>query len=164
MVDSGVLGPFQDIQLYGPSILAEHCVFENSSGMVRLLPFSDEATCYVNGRLIKEPTELHSGSRVILAKSHVFRFNNPSQPQRKVQEGEGAAVVNSDWNFAQIELLEKQGVDLKQEMEKRLVMLEEQYKREKVEADILFEQQRKVRPSAFISESMSMIMSIISYF
>ena len=134
--------PLQDIQLYGPSILTEHCVFENIDGVVRLIPFSEEATCYVNGRLIKEPTELHSGSRVILAKSHVFRFNNPSQPQRKIQEDDGA--VNSDWNFAQIELLEKQGVDLKQEMEKRLVMLEEQYKKEKLEADVLFEQQRKV--------------------
>lgn len=37
------------------------------------------------------------------------------------------------------------GVDLKQEMEKRLILLEEQYKKEKQEADVLFEQQRKVR-------------------
>lgn len=110
------------------------------NGVVRLLPFSEEAVVYVNGRLVKEPIELQSGSRVILAKSHVFRFNNPSQPQRKLPEGE---VVNTDWNFAQIELLENQGVDLKQEMEKRLVQLEEQYKKEKLEADVLFEQQRK---------------------
>jgi len=102
---------------------------------------------YVNGRLVREPTELQTGSRVILAKSHVFRFTNPSQPTRKLGPGEESAVVNSDWNFAQIELLEKQGVDLKQEMEKRLVILEEQYKKEKMEADVLFEQQRQVQES-----------------
>lgn len=49
-----------------------------------------------------------------------------------------------DWNFAQIELLEKQGIDLKAEMEKRLLVLEEQFRKEKEEADQLFEEQRKV--------------------
>lgn len=52
--------------------------------------------------------------------------------------------VDVDWNFAQIELLEKQGIDLKVEMEKRLLNLEEQYRKEKEEADQLFEEQRKV--------------------
>lgn len=49
-----------------------------------------------------------------------------------------------DWNFAQIELLEKQGIDLKAEMGKRLQVLEEQFRKEKEEADIQFEEQRKV--------------------
>lgn len=51
----------------------------------------------------------------------------------------------ADWNFAQVELLEKQGIDLKVEMEKRLLVLEEQFRKEKEEADQLFEEQRKVR-------------------
>lgn len=55
--------------------------------------------------------------------------------------GNGETV---DWNFAQIELLEKQGIDLKAEMEKRLLALEEQFRKEKEEADQLFEEQRKV--------------------
>lgn len=55
--------------------------------------------------------------------------------------GNGETV---DWNFAQIELLEKQGIDLKVEMEKRLLVLEEQFRKEKEEADQLFEEQRKV--------------------
>ena len=50
-----------------------------------------------------------------------------------------------DWAFAQVELLEKQGIDLRKEMESRLVNLEEQYRKEKEEADVLFEQQRQVR-------------------
>lgn len=50
-----------------------------------------------------------------------------------------------DWNFAQIELLEKQGIDLKAEMQKKLVNLEEQYRKEKEAADQAFDEQRKVR-------------------
>lgn len=50
----------------------------------------------------------------------------------------------ADWNFAQVELLEKQGIDLKAEMDKRLLVLEEQFRKEKEEADQLFEEQRKV--------------------
>lgn len=49
-----------------------------------------------------------------------------------------------DWQFAQGELLEKQGVDLHKEMEQKLVSLEEQYRREKEEADMVFERQRQV--------------------
>lgn len=49
-----------------------------------------------------------------------------------------------DWSFAQGELLEKQGVDLHKDMEHKLLVLEEQYKREKVKADLVFEKQRQV--------------------
>lgn len=50
-----------------------------------------------------------------------------------------------DWDFAQIELLEKQGIDLKKEMEQRLIAMEEQYRKEKASADQQFEEERKVR-------------------
>lgn len=49
-----------------------------------------------------------------------------------------------DWSFAQGELLEKQGVDLHKDMEQKLHSLEEQYKKEKEEADLIFEKQRQV--------------------
>lgn len=65
--------------------------------------------------------------------------------------GNGETV---DWNFAQIELLEKQGIDLKAEMAKRLLVLEEQFRKEKEEADQLFEEQRKVRPLALPLKSL----------
>ena len=51
-----------------------------------------------------------------------------------------------DWSFAQGELLEKQGVDLHKDMEQKLLSLEEQYKREKEEADLVFQKQRQVGP------------------
>lgn len=53
------------------------------------------------------------------------------------------SIENVDWNFAQIELLEKQGIDLKVEMSKRLLALEELHRKEKEEADQLFAEQRK---------------------
>lgn len=56
---------------------------------------------------------------------------------------------NVDWDFAQIELLEKQGIDLKQEMKTRLLALEEQYRKEKQTADEAFEEQRKVRANLY---------------
>lgn len=135
----------QDIQLSGSYIKKEHCVFENRSGIITLVPHKD-ALVYLNGRKLVEPEVLNTGSRVILGKNHVFRFTHPEQA-REIREkvvsetsGDGEAV---DWNFAQIELLEKQGIDLKAEMEKRLFALEEQFRREKQQADQEFEEQRK---------------------
>ncbi|XP_018567497.1 kinesin-like protein unc-104 [Anoplophora glabripennis] len=131
----------QDIQLCGSHIKSEHCVFENKDNRVTLVPLNG-ALIYVNGREVTEPVPLKTGSRVILGKNHVFRFNHPDEA-REMREKNMATSETVDWNFAQIELLEKQGVDLKVEMEKKLVTLEEQYRKEKETADQLFEEQRK---------------------
>ncbi|XP_015110985.1 kinesin-like protein unc-104 isoform X4 [Diachasma alloeum] len=147
----------QDIQLCGPYILSEHCVFENHEGVITLMPKAG-ALIYVNGREISEPIVLKTGSRVILGKNHVFRFNHPDQVRERREKNSPAETPGNgeaqngetpgngetvDWNFAQIELLEKQGIDLKAEMEKRLLTLEEQYRKEKETADQRFEEQRK---------------------
>ena len=63
----------------------------------------------------------------------------PKSPADTPGSGEPA-----DWQFAQIELLEKQGIDLKEEMQKRLVTLEEQYIKEKEEIAKQFDKERKV--------------------
>lgn len=137
----------QDIQLSGSHILKEHCVFENRNGVVTLIPAKD-ALVYCNGRKITDPELLTTGSRVILGKNHVFRFTHPEQAREKREKAQDITPeVKSevvDWNFAQCELLEKQGIDLKKEMEKRLIILEEQFRREKLQADQEFEEQRKV--------------------
>lgn len=131
----------QDIVLSGSHIQPEHCIFENKDGQITLIPMNG-ALIYVNGREITDPIVLKTGSRVILGKNHVFRFTHPDAVRERREKGSPAETV--DWNFAQIELLEKQGVDLKAEMEKRLLTLEEQYRKEKETADQLFEEQRKV--------------------
>ncbi|XP_063625923.1 kinesin-like protein unc-104 [Cydia splendana] len=142
----------QDIQLCGSHILSEHCIFENTDGVICLIPHR-EALIYINGREVTEPIILKTGSRVILGKNHVFRFTHPGQPledkeavinkEMTTADPAGNDAENVDWDFAQCELLEKQGIDLKAEMQKRLVALEEQFRREKEHADQQFEEQRK---------------------
>lgn len=58
-----------------------------------------------------------------MGKSHVFRFNDPEQARLERERTPCAEtpVEPVDWAFAQRELLEKQGIDMKQEMEQRLV-------------------------------------------
>lgn len=61
------------------------------------------------------------GNRIIMGKSHVFRFNDPEQARQERERTPCAdtPVEPVDWAFAQRELLEKQGIDMKQEMEQR---------------------------------------------
>ncbi|XP_050098293.1 kinesin-like protein unc-104 isoform X3 [Anopheles aquasalis] len=165
----------QDIQLSGSHILKEHCVFENKDGVVTLVPHKD-ALVYVNGRKVVDPEVLQTGSRVILGRNHVFRFTHPEQAREKREKNKEVDVCETpggnsgeiaDWNFAQCELLEKQGIDLKAEMEKRLLALEEQYKREKRAADQEFEEQRKTYEARIDAlqkqvEEQSMTMSMYS--
>lgn len=56
-----------------------------------------------------------------MGKNHVFRFNHPEQARAEREKTPTAEtpVEPVDWTFAQRELLEKQGIDMKQEMEKR---------------------------------------------
>lgn len=166
----------QDIQLCGSHILKEHCTFDNANGVVTLVPHPD-ALVYLNGRQLVEPEVLTTGSRVILGKNHVFRFTHPEQAREirdktvannevTAEELPGADAA-ADWNFAHCELLEKQGIDLKAEMQKRLVALEEQFKREKMQADQEFEEQRKTYEARIDAlqkqvEEQSMTMSMYS--
>uniref|UniRef100_A0A8C7HXY0 plus-end-directed kinesin ATPase n=1 Tax=Oncorhynchus kisutch TaxID=8019 RepID=A0A8C7HXY0_ONCKI len=135
----------QDIVLSGHFIQDEHCTFSSTagSGNVILEP-CEGAEIYVNGKLVTTPTLLRSGNRIIMGKSHVFRFNDPEQARQERERTPCAEtpVEPVDWAFAQRELLEKQGIDMKQEMESRLQELEDQYRREREEASNLLEQQR----------------------
>ncbi|XP_042853441.1 kinesin-like protein KIF1B isoform X3 [Panthera tigris] len=138
----------QDIVLSGAHIKEEHCIFRserNSSGdvIVTLEPCERSET-YVNGKRVAQPVQLRSGNRIIMGKNHVFRFNHPEQARAEREKTPSAETPSEpvDWTFAQRELLEKQGIDMKQEMEKRLQEMEILYKKEKEEADLLLEQQR----------------------
>ncbi|XP_029436643.1 kinesin-like protein KIF1C isoform X2 [Rhinatrema bivittatum] len=138
-----------DIKLSGQFIKEQHCLFRScviQSGevVVTLEPFEGAET-YINGKEVTEPYVLKSGNRIVMGKNHVFRFNHPEQARLERERNSTSVEMQMepvDWNFAQKELLEKQGIDIKLEMEKRLQDLEYQYKREKEEADLLLEQQR----------------------
>ncbi|XP_077370856.1 kinesin-like protein KIF1B isoform X18 [Festucalex cinctus] len=138
----------QDIVLSGAHIKEEHCIFrseKNAHGevIVMLVPCEGSET-YVNGKRVEDSIQLRSGNRIIMGKNHVFRFNHPEQAraEREKTPSVETPVEPVDWTFAQRELLEKQGIDMKQEMEKRLTEMEILYKKEKEEADQLLEQQR----------------------
>uniref|UniRef100_A0A8C8RLV2 Kinesin family member 1C n=1 Tax=Pelusios castaneus TaxID=367368 RepID=A0A8C8RLV2_9SAUR len=137
-----------EIKLTGQFIKEKHCVFRsctNSAGeaIVTLEP-CEGAETYVNGKQVTEPLVLRSGNRIVMGKNHVFRFNHPEQArlERERSLPPEPPTEPVDWNFAQRELLEQEGIDIKLEMEKRLQDLENQYRREKEEADLLLEQQR----------------------
>ncbi|XP_077399216.1 kinesin-like protein KIF1B isoform X11 [Vanacampus margaritifer] len=143
----------QDIVLSGAHIKEEHCIFrseKNAHGevIVMLVPCEGSET-YVNGKRVEDSIQLRSGNRIIMGKNHVFRFNHPEQARAEREKTPTAEtpVEPVDWTFAQRELLEKQGIDMKQEMEKRLTEMEILYKKEKEEADQLLEQQRLVYES-----------------
>ncbi|CAF2419386.1 unnamed protein product [Rotaria sp. Silwood2] len=162
----------QDIVLSGSHIEPEHCIITNSQNIVHLKPCSETTMCYVNGKKVDFGTavDLTSGSRVIFGKSHVFRFLNPEQARKKNTKSETSGEP-TDWNSAIQELLEKQGVDIKHEMEKKLLTMEEAFKREKEEADRLLREQKLEYESKIVelqkqvmetSMSQSMLSSILS--
>uniref|UniRef100_A0A8C9U2Q6 plus-end-directed kinesin ATPase n=1 Tax=Scleropages formosus TaxID=113540 RepID=A0A8C9U2Q6_SCLFO len=138
----------QDIVLSGHFIKDEHCTFTSTAGatgeVTVILEPCEGAETYVNGKRVTEPTVLRSGNRIILGKSHVFRFNHPEQARQERERTPCAETPMEpvDWAFAQRELLEKQGIDMKVEMEQRLQELEDQYRKEREEANNLLEQQR----------------------
>ncbi|XP_030018193.1 kinesin-like protein KIF1C isoform X1 [Sphaeramia orbicularis] len=137
-----------DIKLSGHFIKEIHCVFvsevnEQGEVVVTLEPLIGAET-YVNGKQITEAVVLKQGNRIVMGKNHVFRFNHPEQARLERERSVTAEQQGEpeDWNYAQKELLEKQGIDIKLEMEKRLQDMETQYKKEKEEADLLLEQHR----------------------
>ncbi|XP_030218862.1 kinesin-like protein KIF1A isoform X6 [Gadus morhua] len=138
----------QDIVLSGHFIQDEHCTFSSSTGPQGegnvILDPCEGAETYVNGKRVTTPIVLKSGNRIIMGKSHVFRFNDPEQARMERERTPCAEtpVEPVDWAFAQRELLDKQGIDMKQEMEQRLQELEDQYRKEREEASNLLEQQR----------------------
>uniref|UniRef100_A0AAZ3PRY2 plus-end-directed kinesin ATPase n=1 Tax=Oncorhynchus tshawytscha TaxID=74940 RepID=A0AAZ3PRY2_ONCTS len=138
----------QDIVLSGHFIKDEHCTFTSTTGPIGEVAVTLEpcegAETYVNGKRVTEATVLKSGNRIILGKSHVFRFNHPEQARQEREKMPCAEtpVEPVDWAFAQRELLDKQGIDMKQEMDQRLQELEDQYRKEREETHNLLEQQR----------------------
>ncbi|XP_013979225.1 kinesin-like protein KIF1A isoform X5 [Salmo salar] len=138
----------QDIVLSGHFIKDEHCTFTSTTGLMGEIAVTLEpcegAETYVNGKRVTEATVLKSGNRIILGKSHVFRFNHPEQARQERERTPCAdtPVEPVDWAFAQRELLDKQGIDMKQEMDQRLQELEDQYRKEREETHNLLEQQR----------------------
>ncbi|CAL8334143.1 unnamed protein product [Lota lota] len=68
----------QDIILHGLDLESEHCVFENQSGQVTLVPLGC-SQCSVNGLPASQPAPLNQGAVILLGRTNMFRFNNPKE-------------------------------------------------------------------------------------
>jgi len=107
-----------DIPLSGVQIYEKHCTFVNEDLSVTLVP-EPGAPCFVNGNKVTSPTRLTTGSRIILGNNHVFRYNDPHEARQSRHNLAAATKEPIDWKYAQMELYEKQGIDLKKEMDKK---------------------------------------------
>ncbi|CAI9714843.1 KIF14 [Octopus vulgaris] len=105
-----------DIQLIGALISKNHCVFINKDGVVTLSPIVN-ALCYINGVLIKEPTILQHGDRVILGGNHYFRFMYPMKSSDSKENSQSSCKEVRDFDFAHKELIRVQELRLAQQLE-----------------------------------------------
>ena len=70
--------PHPDIIIRGPCIMRNHCVIELKEGTATLIP-TEGALCSVNASLVTQPTRLSQGCVVVLGKTNMFRFNDPTE-------------------------------------------------------------------------------------
>ncbi|XP_026930436.2 kinesin-like protein KIF14 [Acinonyx jubatus] len=126
----GKYGPnsSHDIQLSGVLIADDHCIINNSDGIVSIIPVG-EAKTYINGKHILESTVLHHGDRVILGGDHYFRFNHPVEVQKgKRPSGRDTLISEGpkDFEFAKNELLVAQRSQLEAEIKEAQLRVKEE--------------------------------------
>ncbi|XP_040318088.1 kinesin-like protein KIF14 [Herpailurus yagouaroundi] len=126
----GKYGPnsSHDIQLSGVLIADDHCIINNSDGIVSIIPVG-EAKTYINGKHILESTVLHHGDRVILGGDHYFRFNHPVEVQKgKRPSGRDTLISEGpkDFEFAKNELLMAQRSQLEAEIKEAQLRAKEE--------------------------------------
>ncbi|XP_041958527.1 kinesin-like protein KIF16B isoform X2 [Alosa sapidissima] len=83
----------QDIVLHGLDLESEHCLFENQSGTVTLVPLN-QAQCSVNGMQVTEPCQLNQGAVILFGRTNMFRFNHPKEAA-KLREKRKSGLLSS---------------------------------------------------------------------
>lgn len=69
------------IELVGDGILPQHCSIILKGGVATLHPHP-QAQCWVNAHLIDEPKQISQGDIILLGRTNIFRFNNPSEAEK----------------------------------------------------------------------------------
>ncbi|KAH7326093.1 kinesin heavy chain [Stachybotrys elegans] len=96
-----------NIRLNGTRILHDHCAFENGAdGVVTCVP-AEGASVMVNGKRITEPTQLHSGYRIILGDFHIFRFNHPMEARAERAEVGTQSLLRQSITASQLQALDR---------------------------------------------------------
>ncbi|KAM8920862.1 stAR-related lipid transfer protein 9 [Pelodytes ibericus] len=90
-----------DIVLPGDRMENQHCMIDNSAGVVEFRPVAG-ALCMVNGQEVTEACRLSQGAILVLGKTHRFRFNHPAEAAilRQQRSDSQASFVSSgslDW-------------------------------------------------------------------
>lgn len=67
----------RDIILPGMGILAEHCHILLEKGFATIHP-NESSQCWLNANLIDQPTPISQGDILLLGRTNMFRYNNPS--------------------------------------------------------------------------------------
>lgn len=67
-----------DIVLRGNGMLPLHCTIELKDGKAIINP-RNGAQCWLNANLIDEPTPISQGDILLLGRTNMFRYNNPSE-------------------------------------------------------------------------------------
>ena len=87
-----------DIALRGPCIEPNHCVINLKNGVATLMPSVEGALCMVNASSVAEPTRLSQGCVIVLGKTNMFRYNDPTEAANLRQQNKangGANGVNN---------------------------------------------------------------------
>ncbi|XP_073813304.1 kinesin-like protein 98A isoform X1 [Musca autumnalis] len=83
----------QDIELSGDGIRSQHCSIILKDGICTLHP-RPLAQCWLNAHLIDEPTNISQGDIILLGRTNIFRFNNPTE----------AARLRKEYNRSQLDM------------------------------------------------------------
>ncbi|KAF5101299.1 hypothetical protein D0Z00_000969 [Geotrichum galactomycetum] len=100
-----------DIKLDGPLIRFEHCKFRADKDTYQIAIIVSEtdgdSTVMLNGEVVKPGSsrELHTGDRLILGNSHVFRFTNPKETMPPAP----MSAATFDWSYALHEVVGNEG-------------------------------------------------------
>lgn len=84
-----------DIALRGPCIEPRHCVISLTNGAATLVPSTEGALIMVNAAQITAPTRLSQGCVIVLGKTNMFRYNDPTEAANLRQQNKGGQNMNS---------------------------------------------------------------------
>ena len=83
-----------DIALRGPCIEPSHCVINLKNGVATLVPSAEGALCMVNASSVAEPTRLSQGCVIVLGKTNMFRYNDPTEAANLRQQNRANGGAN----------------------------------------------------------------------
>ncbi|XP_068451762.1 kinesin-like protein KIF16B isoform X2 [Clinocottus analis] len=153
-----------DIILHGLDLESEHCVFENQSGKVTLVPLG-AAQCSVNGVQVTKSSQLNQGAVILLGRTNMFRFNHPKEAAKLREKRKSGLLSTFSLSMTDLSksceslstvMLYNPGLEFerqqreeleKLELKRRLIKeMEEKHQSEKAELELLqqeVESQRK---------------------